>query len=72
MSSALTCWPSTWSPFIRGILVVLIGVGVLCGSVYLLLATNLGARLGFLVAMAGLVRLAGADGRVLGGSTASA
>ena len=53
MSSALTL-AVTWSPFIRGIIVVLIGVAVLCGSVYLLLLTNLGARLGFLVAMAGL------------------
>jgi len=44
----------TWDPFIRGIIVVLIGVGVLCGSVYLVLLTNLGARLGFLVAMAAL------------------
>ena len=31
-----------------------IGVVVLCGSVYLLLGTNLGARLGFLVALAAL------------------
>jgi len=53
MSSALTL-AVTWDPFIRGIVVVLIGVGVLCGSIYLLLLTNLGARLGFLVAMAGL------------------
>jgi len=53
MSSALTL-AVTWSPFIRGIVVVLIGVAVLCGSVYLLLLTNLGARLGFLVAMAAL------------------
>jgi hypothetical protein len=53
VSSALTL-AVTWSPFIRGIIVVLIGVGVLCGGVYLLLLTNLGARLGFLVAMAGL------------------
>ena len=29
-------------------------VGLFCGSVYLLLGTNLGARLGFLVAAAGL------------------
>lgn len=43
-----------WEPEIRGITTVLIGVVVLCGSVYLLLATNLGARLGFLVAFAGL------------------
>jgi hypothetical protein len=53
MSGAMTL-AVTWSPFIRGIIVVLIAVGVLCGSTYLLLLTNLGARLGFLVAMAGL------------------
>jgi hypothetical protein len=53
VSSALTL-AVTWSPFIRGIVVVLIGVGVLCGSIYVLLLTNLGARLGFLIAMAGL------------------
>jgi len=50
MSSALTL-AVTWDPFIRGIIVVLIGVGVLCGSVYLLLLTNLGARLGFLISV---------------------
>ena len=44
----------TWSPFVRGIVVVMIGVGVLIGSVYLLLGTNLGARLGFQVTLAGL------------------
>ena len=44
----------TWDPGIRGILVVATGVAVLCGSVYLLLATNVGARLGFLVALTGL------------------
>ncbi|MBU3701401.1 MAG: hypothetical protein FGM58_05060 [Acidimicrobiia bacterium] len=43
-----------WNPGIRGILVVLVGVVVLCGSVYLLLGTNLGARLGLLVALTGL------------------
>jgi len=43
-----------WSPELRGILIVIIAVTVLCGSVYMLLATNLGARLGFLVALAGL------------------
>jgi len=51
MSSALTL-AVTWDPFIRGIIVVLIGVAVLCGSVYVLLGTNLGARLGFVVAVA--------------------
>ncbi len=43
-----------FNPGIRGILVVLTGFAVLCGSVYLLLATNMGARLGMLVAFAGL------------------
>lgn len=43
-----------WEPELRGILTVIIGVVVLCGSVYLLLGTNLGFRLGFLVAFAGL------------------
>jgi len=39
-----------WYPTILGILVVVFAVLMFCGSVYLLLATNLGARLGFLVA----------------------
>ena len=43
-----------WEPELRGILTVLIGVVALCGTVYLILATNLGARLGFLVALTGL------------------
>ncbi|MBU6240605.1 MAG: hypothetical protein KJS66_02340 [Acidobacteria bacterium] len=43
-----------WEPEIRGALTVIIGVVALMGSVYLLLGTNLGARLGFLVALAGL------------------
>ncbi|MFM8862947.1 MAG: hypothetical protein ACKOIA_10930 [Acidimicrobiia bacterium] len=43
-----------WNPGIRGILVVLVGVVVLCGSVYLILGTNLGSRLGLLVALTGL------------------
>lgn len=42
----------TWDPTIRGILVVLVSVAVLMGSVYLLLGTNLGVRLGFLLAAA--------------------
>jgi hypothetical protein len=41
-----------WDPEIRGILSVLTGVVVLMGSVYLLLATNLAQRLGFLLALA--------------------
>ncbi|HVF74204.1 MAG TPA: hypothetical protein VM938_04085 [Acidimicrobiales bacterium] len=43
-----------WDPHIRGGLIVLTSVAILCGSVYLLLATNVGARLGFLLAVAGL------------------
>ena len=44
----------TWNPGIRGILIVAVGVAVLMGSVYLLLGTNVGARLGLLVALTGL------------------
>jgi hypothetical protein len=43
-----------WDPQIRGILAVLVGVVVLGGSVYLLLATNVGQRLGILLALAAL------------------
>src|SRR5690606_34454198 len=39
---------------IRGALAVLIGFVVLCGSVYLLVATNSGARTGLLISIAGL------------------
>jgi hypothetical protein len=44
----------SWDPAIRGILVVMVGVTVLLGSIYLILATNLGARLGILVLLSGL------------------
>lgn len=43
-----------WDPHIRGAVIVLTAVAILCGSVYLLLATNTGARIGFLLAVAGL------------------
>lgn len=43
-----------WHWELRGSLIVIIAVFVLCGSVYLLLGTNMGARLGFLVALTGL------------------
>jgi hypothetical protein len=43
-----------WQPEIRGVLTVIIGVAVFMGSTYLLLLTNLGARLGFLVTLTGL------------------
>ncbi len=42
----------SWDPEIRGILIVLVAFFVLAGSVLLLLTTNLGSRLGFLVAAA--------------------
>ena len=42
--------PNLWNPTILGVLVVISAIGLFCGSAYLLLATNLGARLGFLVA----------------------
>ena len=41
---------SLWDPTILGVLVTICAIGLFCGSVYLLLATNLGAHLGFLVA----------------------
>jgi hypothetical protein len=43
-----------WDPHIRGALIVLTAFVILPGSVYLLLATNTGARLGLLLAVAGL------------------
>jgi hypothetical protein len=43
-----------WDPQIRGFLAVLVGVVVLMGSVYLILGTNLGSRLGFLVALSAI------------------
>jgi hypothetical protein len=44
----------TFDPFFRGFLSVMVGVFVLCGSVYLLLATNTGTRTGFFLAATGL------------------
>ncbi len=44
-----------WDPFLRGLLVVAFGVALFWGSVYLLLGTNVGARLGFLLAFSGLM-----------------
>jgi hypothetical protein len=44
----------SWDPQIKGALIVLTAVLILCGSVYLILSTNTGARLGFLLAAAGL------------------
>jgi hypothetical protein len=39
---------------LRGYFIVVFAVGLFCGSIYLLLSTNLGARLGFLIAFASL------------------
>lgn len=44
----------SWNPNVRGGLYVLISVVVLCGSGVLILGTNLGGRLGFQTAAAGL------------------
>lgn len=44
-----------WEPEIRGALTVILAVAILCGSIYLILATNTGSRLGFLLAFTGLM-----------------
>jgi len=44
----------TWNPGFKGLLTVVVAVLVLCGSVALILGTNSGARLGFLIAVTGL------------------
>ncbi len=54
MTVAIELLAIGWKPELRGLLIVIIAVVTLCGSVYLLLATNLGVRLGFLIALAGL------------------
>jgi hypothetical protein len=43
-----------WEPQLHGITVVALSIVLLCGSVYLLLATNMGSRVGFMVAAGGL------------------
>src|SRR3546814_15204356 len=45
-----------WDPQIRGFLATAVGVVVLMGSVYLLVGTNLGSRLGFLLSGAAFFR----------------
>lgn len=44
----------SWDPQIRGFVIVLVAFLILPGSVYLLLATNVGARVGLVLAAAGL------------------
>jgi hypothetical protein len=53
-SLALTLAAIAWNPEIRNILSVLVGVVVLCGSVYLLVGSNVGLRTGLLVSLCGL------------------
>jgi hypothetical protein len=44
----------TWDPQIRGALILITAILILPGSVYLLLATNIGSKMGFVLAIAGL------------------
>ena len=44
----------TWAPGFKGLLTVAVAVIILCGSIALILGTNSGARLGFLIALTGL------------------
>lgn len=50
----MTTLALAWDPQIRGAVIVLTAFTILVGGVYLLLMTNTGARLGFLLAVAGL------------------
>ena len=43
-----------WYPTILGVLVVIAAVVLFLGTIYILLGTNLGARLGFLISFTGL------------------
>ena len=54
LAHAVLAFNLDWNIEIRAILVVGLAVVVLPGSIYMILATNLGTRLGFLVAMAGV------------------
>lgn len=51
---ALTLGGLAWDPHYRGALTVVTAVAILMGSIYLILYTNVGARLGFLLALGGL------------------
>ncbi len=44
----------SWDPQVRGLVIVLFAITVLPGSVFLITSTNVGARLGFLITVAGL------------------
>ncbi|MFV2038779.1 MAG: hypothetical protein ACC660_00895 [Acidimicrobiales bacterium] len=43
----------SWEPEIRGVLIVLVAATVLLGSIWLILATDIGSRVGTLLALAG-------------------
>lgn len=53
LSQLLSAW--AWDPGMRGFLTVVIAVAILIGSVYLLVSTNSGWRLGFLITFTGLM-----------------
>lgn len=58
-----------WEPELRGLLTVIIAVVILMGSIYLIMATNIGGRLAFLVtltALAGWMMLMGAAWMIYG------
>jgi len=44
----------SWEPELRGLLTVVIAVIILVGSIYMVMATNMGSRLAFLVVLTGL------------------
>ena len=62
----------SWQPELRGILITIIAVTTFCGSCYFLLSTNLGARLGFLVALAALATAPKAQKKDYGDTLAEA
>jgi hypothetical protein len=49
-----TLFAISWQPEIRGVVVVVLMVIVLIGGSYLVVGTNLGARLGFLIVLSAL------------------
>lgn len=49
-----TLFAISWQPELRGIVVIAIAVGVFVGGPYLVVGTNVGARLGILIVLAGL------------------
>ena len=53
MIDAFLSFTWTWDPGLRGLFSVAIAVVILMGSIYLILGTNSGARLGFSLAFAG-------------------